>query len=541
MPTPTIAEFEFEIGARIARGDFVGAVAAAACRTAWPADRRGWLLGSFAALCGGEAETALTLIEECLAPEPHNVQYLLQQAECLMALGRKTEAVAAAVAAGTSGGPDIAAIEAAGQILVNAREYEKALLIFDRGLAAAPRHLPVLAKRSIVHRFLGNWDLAVRDHEKVLEISPLNAEALKGLVDLRRQTAKNNCVATLETALAQVLPESSEAAALHFALAKSHEDLGDHATSWRHLSRGNKLERARSDYNPATDRAVMERIMSGFAHVEPLRPDTTRARPIFIVGLPRTGTTLVERIVGSHSEVHSAGELPALSQAIGNAVARGQLSRNWGEFAASLGDLDGESIAHDYLELSRPQRGERPRFSDKQPTNFFYCALIFRAFPQARIVHLTRHPLAACYAIYKTRFDAGFPFAYDLDELGEFYVGYRRLMAHWHRVLPDRILDVAYEDIVSDQEGSTRRLLDYLDLPFEQACLDFHANPAPTSTAASAVQVRQPIYDSSLEQWTHYAGELAALRGRLEAAGIHTGWPARSSPSANPGDLATAP
>jgi tetratricopeptide (TPR) repeat protein len=524
MATPTPAEFEFEIGARLGRGDFAGAIAAAAaCRTAWPRDRRGWLLGSFAALCGGQAESALALIEECLAAEPGNVQYLLQRAECLMSLGRKAEGVAAAVAAGTSERADIPAFEAAGQILVNAREYEKALAIYQRGVAAAPQHVPMLARRSIMHRFLGQWDLAIRDHEAVLALSPLHAEALKGLVDLRPQTAEQNCIGALETALAQVPPDSSDAGALLFALAKSYEDLGDYPESWRHLTRANKLERARSGYKPDTDRAVIDQIISGFPDIEALRPDTTRARPIFIVGLPRTGTTLVERIIGSHSEVDSAGELPALSQAIGKAVSRSARAATFVEFAARLGQLDGESIARDYLELSQAQRGERPRFSDKQPTNFFYCALIFRAFPGARIVHLTRQPLAACYAIYKTRFDAGFPFAYDLDELGDFYIGYRRLMAHWHRVLPGRVLDVAYEDIVKDQEGTTRRLLEYLDLPFEQACLDFHANPAPTTTTASAAQVRQPIYESSLDQWTHYTDELASLRARLETAGIRTG------------------
>jgi hypothetical protein len=144
---------------------------------------------------------------------------------------------------------------------------------------------------------------------------------------------------------------------------------------------------------------------------------------------------------------------------------------------------------------------------------------IFSAFPNARIVHLTRHPLAACYAIYKTRFYGTFTFGNDLAELGDFYVDYRRLMAHWHRVVPGRILDLAYEDVVTSLEPATRRLLDYVGLPFEAACLEFHRNPAATMTASS-VQVRKPLYDSSLQQWRHYADELKPLRARLEAAGI---------------------
>jgi hypothetical protein len=267
----------------------------------------------------------------------------------------------------------------------------------------------------------------------------------------------------------------------------------------------------------------MERIIAGFSDVRIADGDKTAESPIFIVGLPRTGTTLVERIIGRHSQINSAGELSALSEAIDAAMTRttGSASPDWQRYAEALPALDGTVIAEEYLARSRPWRGERPRFSDKQLTNFLYCGLILRAFPNARIVHLTRHPLAACYAIYKNRFDGTYPFSYDLSEIAEFFIGYRRLMAHWHRVLPDRILDVAYEDVVSDLETATRRLLEYLDLPFEADCLEFHLNPAPVKTASS-VQVRQPLYDSSLHNWKHYDAQLLPLRKRLEAAGITT-------------------
>jgi tetratricopeptide (TPR) repeat protein len=523
MSTPTLAQFEYEIGARMRGGDFIGAgAAAAACRAAWPSAPSGWLLGSFAALCEGKADIALELIEECLTHDPGDVQFLLQQAECLMALGRKSDAIAIAAALGGSPRAQGAAFDVLGEFLINAREYGEALKVYDRAAAAAPRSIPVLARRAALHRLLGHFDLAGRDYEMVLTLSPGHPDALKALVDLERQSPERNHLDTLNAALAGAPTESIDAAVLHFALAKSHEDLGDHATSWRHLVIANRLERARNDYEPANDRAAFERIMAGFPDIEPVYPDITHERPIFIVGLPRTGMTLVERIVGSHSRVAAAGELPALSQAITRAFSRtpqGQ-PRNWQEFAARVGGLDAETIAQAYLALSLPQRGDRARFADTHPLNFFYCALILRAFPHAHIVHLERHPLATCHAIYKTRFDAGVPFAYDLDELGDFYVGYHRLMRHWRRVLPGRIFDIAYEDLVSSQEATTRRLLDYLELPFEPACLEFHLNPAPTHGTASAVQVRRPLYESSLELWRHYSQELAPLRARLEAAGI---------------------
>jgi tetratricopeptide (TPR) repeat protein len=521
MSSPTLAQFQQEIGARMGRGDLAGAAqVAAGCRAAWPSDRTGWLLGSIAALLEDKKEAALALVEERLARDPNDRQCLLQKAECLLALGARAEALAAAAAAAASA-MEILTVDAVGEFLVHAGEHQRALEIYDRAVLAAPRDPTIRAKRAVVHRFLGNFELAVSDYEAVLVMVPSSPKALKGLVELRRQSSEHNSVAAMGAALSTVAAGSTDAAILHFGLAKSYEDLGEYPTSWRHLTAGNRLERARLQYNSAADRAAMEHIIAGFPQVETLRPDTTGERPIFIIGVPRTGTTLVDRIIGSHSQVHSAGELPSLSEAIFVEIEQtsGLRLNDWQQYTSAVGNLEGSIVAREYLARVRAQRGDRPRFTDKELTNFFYCGLIFRAFPNARIVHLTRHPLAACYAIYRNRFNGTYPFSYDLSEIAEFYVGYRRLMAHWQRVLPNRILDVAYEDVVTALEPTTRRLLDYLDLPFEAGCLEFHRNPAPVITASS-VQVRQPIYDSALNMWRHYAAELAPVRARLETAGI---------------------
>jgi tetratricopeptide (TPR) repeat protein len=521
MSSPTLPDFQYEIGARMGRGDLAGAAqVAAGCRAAWPSDRAGWLLGSIAALLEDKGEVALALIEERLATDPKDVQCLLQKAECLLALGTRAEALTAADAAAENA-VDVAALDAAGEFLAHAGEHGRALEIYDRAVAAAPKDPTMRAKRADMHRNLGNFDQAASDYEAVLRMVPTAAKALKGLVELRRQSTDRNSVAAMEAALASAPAESTDAAILHFGLAKSHEDMGNYTASWRHLAAGNRLERARIQYDSAIDRTVLEQIIAAFPNVEAAAIDTTAERPIFIVGVPRTGTTLVDRILSSHSQVHSAGEITALAEAIDSAIqsTAGSQAMDAGGYVAALRDLDGKMIADGYLARSRVRRGDRPRFTDKLLTNFLYCALILRAFPNARIVHLTRHPLAACYAIYRTRFNGTYPFAYDLGEIGEFYVGYRRLMAHWHRVLPNRILDVAYEEVVTALEPTTRRLLEYVGLPFEAGCLEFHRNPAPVKTT-SLVQVRQPLYDSSLHMWQQYAAELAPLRARLEAAGI---------------------
>ena len=521
MTSPSLADFQRNISERMAQGDWLAAAASAsACRKAWPTDRAGWLAGSFVELLADHKEAALQLVEERLATDPGDLECLVQKAECLFALGRRADALAAAEVVAACAGTMLPPLEAIAEFFGSAGEHRRAIEIYDRAVAAAPDNLSLLTKRAMLHRFLGQFELAARDYHQVLAISPAHTDALQGRTALRRQSADGSTVTAMEAALAAGPADPKDAAKLHFALAKSYEDLGDHAANWRHLSAGNGLERARMQYDARLDQTVIERIIGAFPAVECPLPDTAGESPIFIVGLPRTGTTLVDRILGSHSQVYSAGELGALSEAIGTTVGRKIPldTLDWVGFASAFGDLDGESIAREYLARTRARRGERPRFSDKNTMNFFHCALIFRAFPNARIVHLTRHPVAACYAIYKTRFAGGFPFAYQLAELADFYVGYRLLMAHWHRILPGRILDVAYEEVVTAQEATTRRLLDYVGLPFEAECLDFHRNPAAVMT--NSLQVRQPLYDSSLNQWRNYAAQLAPLCERLKTAGI---------------------
>jgi tetratricopeptide (TPR) repeat protein len=520
MNAPSLAARDAQIGQLIATGNLPGAAQAAAeCRRDWSTDPLGWVLGSVVALLMDLPELALRLIEECLSINGNDLRCLIQRAECLLALGRRNDALQAAADAAASAAGNPAALDAIGEFLVHAGDHAGALGVYDSALASVPDDAVLLAKRATVLRSLGEFDRAATDHRRILTLRADDSEALKGLADLGLD-ASEELVAAMESALARTAPHSREAAALHFGLAKVREDRHEFTPAWHHLSAANAIERKFFDYDPRVDMAVVDRLVSGFRDVEPAPSDTSGESPIFIVGLPRTGTTLVERIVSSHSAVHAAGELPALSEAISIVAKAGtSASRNWLEFTRLLPALQGPPIAREYLARAGGRRGTKPRFIDKQPTNFFYAPLIFRAFPHAKVVHLTRHPLAACYAIFKTRFQGAFPFAYDLSELGQFYLGYRRVMSHCHKILPGRIMDVAYEEVIADQEAATRRILDYLDLPFEPACLDFHLNPASTATA-SAIQVRKPIYSSSIDLWRQYASELEPLAKLLRDGGL---------------------
>lgn len=517
MP-PTADIFERDIIARLRSGDVAGAAALAAdCRAARPEARAGWHFGSVCALAAGQPERALALADEWLRAHAGDAQGLLQRAKCHFALGDHSASMSAASAA-----IDAAAIpellDAIGEYLFHAAEFPLALRAYDRALSMRPDDPHLHAKRGVMHWALGRFDRAAADYQAVLARVPGDPGALKALVELEPQRPGHNYIAVMEDALRSAPAESRSAATLHFGLAKSYEDMAEYGTSWRHLTAANRIERSSFQYDVAADQSMVERLIDSFPDVEPIAPDTTGEAPIFIVGLPRTGTTLLERIIGGHSQVHAGGELTALSEALSVALQRTspEAARDWPHFAAHA---DAGCIAREYLLRVRSRRGERPRFADKRPTNFLYCPLILRAFPRARIVHLTRHPLATCYAVFKARFAGAYPFAYDLAELGAFYLAYRQLMDHWHCILPGRILDVAYEDLVTALEPTVRGLCRFLDLPYEAQCLDFHLNPAPTSTA-SAVQVRQRLYGTSLEKWRHYREELSALERQLAAGGI---------------------
>jgi tetratricopeptide (TPR) repeat protein len=513
-----LGTFEREIIARLRSGDLTGAAAiAAACREARPEARAGWYFGSLAALLAGQLDQAQSLVDEWLRTHPADAEVLLQCAKCHLARGARAEAMAAASAAtGAARIPE--QLDAIGEFLFHAAEYPLGLEAYDRALKLRPGDPHLRAKRGVMQWTLGHFDRAKADYEAVLARVPGDPGALKALVELEPQRSDRNYIAAIESSLRGAPPESKAAATLHFALAKSYEDMGDYGASWRHLTAANRIERSLFQYDVLADQATIERLIECFPEVEEITPDRTGESPIFIVGLPRTGTTLLERILGRHSQVHAGGESPAMSEALSVALLRAspEAARDWPKFAARA---DAECVAREYLLRVRGRRGERPRFVDKQLTNFFYCPLILRAFPHARILQITRHPLAACYAIYKTRFAGAYPFAYDLGELGAFYLAYRRLMDHWRRILPGRVLEVGYEDLVTALEPTLRRICGFLDLPYEAQCLDFHLNPAPTSTA-SAVQVRKRLYGSSLDQWRHYREELSGLARQLAAGGI---------------------
>lgn len=419
----------------------------------------------------------------------------------------------------TAGGSDCRAYAELGDLWSALADYSAACDNYTRAIALSPEEPRLWFNRAAVRRFLGDIEAAEADYDRAISLAPADAQAYLNRSELRPQTLERNHVAALEQALAGCSGAWQQEVPLHYALAKEYEDLGEYSVSWLHLTMGATLRRRHLQYDLRLDLATVDWIREAFPAAPP-ESGAPSAEPIFILGMPRTGSTLVDRILGSHSAVYSAGELPDFGAAAVAAVRQlhgHKQSRR--ELVAYTAALDFRALGEEYLRRTRPRTGHTPHFTDKLPLNYLYCGLIARALPNARMVHVTRGAMATCYGMYKVLFDRGYPFSYDLRELADYYLAYRRLMAHWAAALPGRIIEVRYEKLVADTPGEVRRLLEALNLPWEPQCLDFHSNPAPVATA-SAAQVRRPIYPGAVAQWRHYQRELEPLAARLAAGGI---------------------
>jgi Flp pilus assembly protein TadD len=467
---------------------------------------------------------ALQRIDAVLATKPAEPLHLIYRAQCLMALRRKSEARAAAAAAEAFAPGDAFVRNAAGTVYSYANDHARALQCFDAALTHDPGNAQCLYNRAAVRRFLGDLEGAEQDYDRVIALRPGDYEAYKNRSDLRTQSVERNHIAQLQTALRAPIADWRGEVQLRYALAKEYEDVGAYPESFEMLRQGAGKQRQHTRYDVAPDLATVQWIIDAFpaAHLSATETHGGAAdAPVFVLGLPRSGTTLVERILTSHTALTAAGELDCFALALVAAVrrhtGRDRLARE--QLVAQAAAVDFAALGHDYLRRARSELEAPGRFVDKMPLNYLYCGLIRRALPRAKIIHVTRHPMAACFAVYKALFKDAYPFSYDLGEIVRYYVGYRRLMDHWLAAMPGAIYSVSYEALVADQAGESRKLLTFCGLEWQEACARPHENRA-ASTTASAAQVRQPVYASSLTQWQHYERQLAGLKAQLMAAGI---------------------
>lgn len=489
----------------------------------FPTFAPGWNLASQLALRIGDPNAALRAIGLALNIEPDQAEWLLQKARCMLVLGRREEARALAHKMSGRLFSTAGLSTAAGLLLSSLDMYEQAEALFLDAVKQQPAVAGSYYNLATVQRFLGKVDQAEINLDKSLALDPGDGEALALRSGLRRQTAESNHLDELEGLLADSGKRPRRAVSICYALAKELEDIGEYSRSFSYLKRGADTRREHLRYDVQRDIQTMEAI--GDVYTETAFADDKlgfiNASPIFVIGMPRTGTTLVERILGSHSGVHAAGELNdfALSLVKISSGLAGKRSVSGPDLVTLSKDIDFAALGRLYIESAKERLTQCVHFVDKMPMNFLYAGLIHLALPKAKIIHVERNPMDTCYAVYKTLFENAYPYSYDLRELGQYYVAYKKLMTHWHRVMPGVMHTVKYEDLVADQRGVTQSMLEYCKLSWEEQCLRPHEG-GDYSATASATQVRKPVHQESVGKWKHYQDELQPLAEIFLAAGI---------------------
>ncbi|MDA9722038.1 sulfotransferase [Luminiphilus sp.] len=483
-----------------------------------------WALDAELALRERRPQRAVESVDRALALEPDAVARHVQRARCYLLAGDAVTARASAEEALARGVERLDHLLILGGVLVRCEQHELALSVYERASQRAPDSADAWRGMASVCRFTGRLEEAEQALDNAIRLAPEDYESIGMRSSLRTWTPDDNHIAMLQQLENAGIANWRGRVQVAFALAKELEDLGEYKASFASLRRGAETKRKHTLYDHADDLKIFPSIEAAFSRdaIEENGYGHPSQEPIFVVGMPRTGSTLVERIITAHSSVQNLGELSNFSIEMVRMV-REQLSAQSVdrlELAAKSVELPMYELGYRYLASVQPMRSDVPRFVDKLPLNSLNIGLIHSALPNARIVHVVRHPLDACYAMYKYLFRNGYPFSYDLKELGAYYVEYWQLMEHWRAVLPEgRIYDVHYEAVVDDLEGSAKHLIDHLELPWEPGCIRFHKS-SEASMTGSATQVRKPIYASSVGKWQRYEKELEPLRQVLQEGGV---------------------
>lgn len=398
--------------------------------------------------------------------------------------------------------------------------HDEALALYRLLLDAQPREPKLWMSYGHILKTVGDQAASVAAYRQALEIRPSLGEVWWSLANLKTIRFDEADIAAMEQALQEPGLDKQDRFHLHFALGKAFEDKGEAEASFSHYAEGNRLRRALLDYSAEDIHRHVERSKALFAS------DFFAARdglgcaatdPIFILGMPRAGSTLVEQILASHPAIEGVAELPDIP-AIARRLDERKQRSDPSLYPECLADLDADALktlGEEYLERASVQRfSDRPFFIDKLPNNWLHVGLIRLILPNARIIDARRHPLACGFSNFKQHYARGQRFSYDLTDIGAYYRDYVTLMRHFYTVLPGYAHRVIHEDLVDDPEAEVRRLLDFLGLPFDPACLAFYENPRAVRTASSE-QVRRPISREGLEQWKAFDPWLDPLKEAL--------------------------
>lgn len=424
---------------------------------------------------------AVELLEETARLVPGNHEVHLMLGDTLSVVGRTSEAL---------------------------QEYESCL-------ALSPKEPTALLGRGHMLRIGGRRDAAVASYQACIAERPELGDAWWSLASLHGYRVSADALATMRSQLRSGVATPESEVSFHFAIARTCEQMKDFEGAWEAYEIGNAAKRALVKYDPVEMEVLHGKIANVFTKDLFERKSAatpTEITPVFILGMPRSGSTLIEQILASHSKVEGAGELPyiiMMSNALGANKAE---TARYPEITEELDDSQLTGLGRSYLHYARTHCAtEKPFLTDKMPANFSHAGFIRLVLPHAKIIDVRRDPIATCIGNYRHLFAQGKNQSYDLIELAEYYLQYVGIMEHWDKVMPGEILRVQYEDVVRDLETEVRRILDFCELPFEESCLNYHQSARPVNTA-SAEQVRQPIYDSAVGFWKNYEPHLDELK-----------------------------
>lgn len=455
----------------------------------------------------GHPQQARDAFERAVASKPASLEFRYNLGLALRDQGLPADAAACFSKCLESAPDHLPSLLQLGSSLRESDRLQEALEVFQRALALGANALDVYKHLALIHVDLSRLDEAIRCWEKVLELDPACALAHFRLSHLRK---RDHAIPAMEALFAKA-DKPLDKIHLAFGLGKAFEDGGDSDRAFRFLHEGNQLKRKQFRYSIDEWRVFFKKLQDIF-NADFLQgfPDggLDDNTPIFILGMPRSGSSLVEQILASHPDVFGAGELKLLPALCSEAAKR--RGEPFPEFFRNLDREEWIELGREYIAGLRLKQPSSPRITDKMPQNFRFVGAISLMLPRARIIHCQRSPMDNCWSIYKNLFADGHPYAYDLQELGQFYNYYRELMRHWNEVLPGRIYNVQYERLVSDPQVEIATLLEFCGLPFDQRCVDFHRNERAVDTM-SAAQVKQPMNRGSIERWTQFREQLAPL------------------------------